>query len=184
MRLETITVLPLGGIEQDVLAGITNGLEKVYGSFNFSILPAKQTPLFSLDRWRNQYRSDMILEFLEWQMEGRVLAVTDSDLYAPRLNFVFGQAELGGKVALVSIKRLDPIFYGEPSNPQLLLERAVKECVHELGHTFGLDHCTNTNCVMSFSNSIADVDKKSGNLCESCRAKFKASFNSSTEVVR
>jgi len=50
--------------------------------------------------------------------------------------------------------------------------RAVKEAVHELGHTFGLDHCSDPRCVMHFSNMLADTDRKGREFCPSCRARL------------
>ena len=49
-----------------------------------------------------------------------------------------------------------------------LLERVKKEAVHEIGHTFGLGHCLNKICVMSFSPSIFDVDRKEVHPCKKC----------------
>ena len=46
--------------------------------------------------------------------------------------------------------------------------RTQKEAVHELGHTFNLQHCHRTFCVMHFSNSIFDTDKKESLLCDQC----------------
>jgi archaemetzincin len=51
-------------------------------------------------------------------------------------------------------------------------DRAVKEIVHELGHTFGLGHCPNSKCVMHFSNSLADTDLKEAYFCNMCRPKI------------
>jgi archaemetzincin len=89
-------------------------------------------------------------------------------------NFIFGLAQLRGRVALVSTRRLDPTFYGEKPSPGLFLERVVKEAIHELGHTFGLGHCADPRCVMSFSNSISDVDAKSAAFCPDCKKKLYA----------
>jgi archaemetzincin len=99
-----------------------------------------------------------------------VLGVTILDLYVPGLNFVFGEAHCPGKVAVISLFRLNPEFYGQPADMQLFYERAVKEAVHEVGHTLGLAHCRNSSCVMFFSNSILDTDRKKSSLCEKCSA--------------
>ncbi len=70
-----------------------------------------------------------------------MLALTGRDLFVPVLTFVFGQAQLGGRVAVVSLARLRQEFYGMAPNGEILMERAVKEALHETGHTFGLVHC-------------------------------------------
>ncbi len=64
-------------------------------------------------------------------------------------------------------------FYGLPSNPQLFKERALKEAIHELGHLLGLGHCPNPACVMFFSNSLGDTDRKGPGLCPECRRRLE-----------
>jgi len=80
---------------------------------------------------------------------------------------------LAGEVAsVVSTARLDPQFYGNPANFELLIERALKEAVHETAHMFGLKHCRNPECVMSFSNSVSYVDDKKDDFCRECSVKI------------
>ena len=102
----------------------------------------------------------------------KVLGIVDIDLYAPGLNFIFGQADMTSGVALISLCRLRQEFYGLPSDDVLFLDRAAKEAIHELGHTFGLEHCKNARCVMHFSNSLADTDLKQAIFCSKCRPKL------------
>jgi archaemetzincin len=78
---------------------------------------------------------------------------------------VFGSA--GGRAAVVSIRRLR-----SGADAALLEQRLLKEAWHELGHTFGLGHCEDPHCVMSFSNSLADTDRKSSQFCNACQAKL------------
>jgi archaemetzincin len=103
---------------------------------------------------------------------GMILGVTGVDLTAPGLNFVFGLADPPARCAVISLARLYPEFYGQPRNPALFKERAVKEAVHELGHLLGLDHCPDPACVMAFSNSLADTDRKGPGFCERCRERL------------
>jgi archaemetzincin len=98
----------------------------------------------------------------------RVIGLVDVDVYASGLNYVFGEAYLPGAAGLVSLWRLKPQFYGEAADADVFLERTIKESAHELGHTLGLQHCRHGYCVMHFSNSIFDTDKKQRFFCDQC----------------
>jgi archaemetzincin len=100
---------------------------------------------------------------------GKVLAVTEMDLYADDLNFVLGMAESHGRTAVISLCRL-----GLGADPQARRLRALKEAVHELGHTLGLAHCPDAECVMRFSNALADTDRKGSSPCAVCERKLAA----------
>ena len=131
-------------------------------------------PDYAFNKKRNQYLSTAILKAL---MEGKgymarekLLGVVDQDLYVPELNFVFGEASQ--KAAIISLSRLRQEFYHLPQEQSLLYKRTLTEAVHELGHTYGLDHCKNPRCVMFFSNSLIDTDRKGSEFCPECRKKL------------
>ena len=122
---------------------------------------------------RKQYFSSKLLAFLgKSEGEERVVGIADVDLYVPRLNYVFGEADTVSGTAIVSLYRLRQEYYGLAPDEALFLERITKEIVHELGHTFGLGHCPNNKCVMHFSNSLADTDLKEAHFCNKCRPKI------------
>ncbi|HQT91630.1 MAG TPA: hypothetical protein PL001_06335 [Candidatus Kryptobacter bacterium] len=101
-----------------------------------------------------------------------MLGVTSGDLFVPVLTYVFGEAQLDGKVAVVSSYRLRDEYYGLAPDAGLLHHRLVKESVHELGHAFGLLHCHNYLCVMHSSTGVEEIDIKTERLCTECRGKI------------
>lgn len=112
---------------------------------------------------RNQYLSSVFLDFIKGLAEDKVLGVTNVDLYIPHLNYIFGQAEVNGKAAVISLFRLK-----FDADERKFKNRMVKEAIHELGHTLGLDHCSNPKCAMYFSNCLTDTDFKEKRYCKEC----------------
>ncbi len=136
-------------------------------------MAAMPVPPESLQAGRNQYYSTRILKEMLKEVPAdalKLLGVTEKDLCIPILTYVFGEAQLGGTVAVVSLARLRQEFHGLPPDRPLFLSRLRKESLHELGHTFGLVHCRSRECVMSLSNTVSDVDGKGSDFCRYCRA--------------
>jgi archaemetzincin len=167
-----ITLKPLGNVAGEIMEELR---DRVGGIFH---CPVEITAGFSdlaqaYNSERKQYFSSKLLASLKKsQSDERVVGIADIDLYVPRLNFVFGEADIVSGTAIVSLCRLRQEYYGLVPDEALFLERATKEIVHELGHTFGLGHCPNNKCVMHFSNSLADTDLKGASFCSSCRPKI------------
>jgi archaemetzincin len=122
------------------------------------------------DQNREQYDAIKILKKIGKPAtpHNKVVVYTSLDLYIPILTFVFGLAGLGGGAAIVSSCRLINEFYGLPADEHKLLERLVKETVHEFGHLQNLRHCHNYQCVMASSNTVDDLDVKGDTFCTVC----------------
>jgi len=132
-------------------------------------------PEDALDRKRGQYSSTKILRWIVTTMASgptKVLGITDVDLFIPVLTYVFGEAQVPGAAAVVSTARLRFTYDERPASPPLVEARLLKECLHELGHTFGLVHCPDSVCLMSRSNSVLDVDQKAARFCRDCHQRL------------
>ena len=84
---------------------------------------------------------------------GLQLLVTNQDIFASRMNFVFGLANSELGVAVMSTFRLTR--WDEDLTPSHIQERILKEAAHEIGHLVGLAHCENHRCLMSFSEILS-----------------------------
>ena len=147
---------------------------------------ARALPQGAYDEKRKQYQSVEILKMMAELVPAppcRLLGVTDVDLAIPMLSFLFGQAQLEGAVALVSLCRLRQEFYGLPPDPKTLRSRLAKEVLHELGHTFGLVHCPDPKCAMSLATHIQRVDEKEERYCERCGMQLVERFSSQEAEV-
>ncbi|GAB4342530.1 MAG: hypothetical protein Kow0037_29990 [Calditrichia bacterium] len=123
-------------------------------------------------RDRGQYYSTLLLTHLLKILpeDGeKIVGIVDVDIFIPILTFLFGEAQFKGKGALVSTYRLRNEFYGLPANDFLLYQRLLKEVLHELGHTLGLVHCRDFECVMNSSTYVEDIDLKHARLCTNCQ---------------
>ncbi len=140
----------------------------------FRVMPG--LPTETLDTRRGQRSSTRILRWLLGHVPpgaDKVVGLTDADLFIPVLTFVFGEAQLGGRAAVVSTARLSNRYDGSPAAAATVAARLTKECLHELGHTFGLVHCAAPDCVMARSNAVQDVDRKRAGFCAGCRQRLR-----------
>lgn len=160
----------IGEVNDEDLSTIQAELERRL-PLDFQRLDALPDPAHAFDARRRQYNSPVLVkDLLDQCPDGafRVIGITERDLFIPMLSFVFGQAQLKGRIALVSLARLRQEFYGLIPDRAVFLDRAIKEVVHEIGHTFGLVHCQDRSCSMSLSTDIRQVDAKTAEYCRSC----------------
>jgi archaemetzincin len=165
-----IQIVPVGSVDRDILDFLSVTLGEIIGA---RCVVNKHTidPGDAFNAQRRQYNSTRVLQKLlesDTSASCKLLGVADVDLFIPVLTFVFGEAQLGNRGALMSVHRLRQQFYGLPGDERVFYERCEKEAVHELGHAFGLVHCKHFECVMHYSNSIEEVDLKSNEFCRGC----------------
>ena len=164
--IETENVLWLEPLKKCILN--TFGLQTKTAKLDINL---KRT----FDPYRRQYHSsDILLQIISRSPTdaAKIIGIVDVDLFIPVLTFVFGEAQINATGAVVSLHRLNSKFYGLPENREVVSDRIVKESIHELGHTFGLLHCSQPNCVMKSSTYVEDIDQKSYELCTYCQKQL------------
>ena len=157
-----------------VLEGVRAQAERAF-AIPTRLLEAHEKPVDAFDPRRQQHSSTHMLKWLNTvrpKHARKILGITDVDLFIPILTFVYGEAQLGGTAAVVSTARLTAADI-PPSGNGLLRARLMKECVHELGHTFGLIHCARPSCVMARSVNVVHVDAKDDLLYHDCWIRYR-----------
>jgi archaemetzincin len=163
-------IAPIGDFKADILEALARMIPSAFD------LPCRIASLihaidFSWNAERAQFHSTAILEKLTERIPDdvcKIIALTREDLFIPILTHVYGEAQLGGTSSIVSVHRL-----GQGISPtgqrKIYLERIAKEAAHELGHTFDLKHCRDSQCLMHYCRSIGDVDGKTDRFCRYCQ---------------
>jgi len=185
--MKVVHLLPVGRIDAGLLEFLREAIPNRLG-VECTILPFHLDPAPSYHAERQQFHSSEILQrsarlvrSQDWRFfavaesaDWRFLAVADVDLYIPILEYVFGEAQLGGPCALVSTFRLRQEFYGLERDDALVGERLLKESIHELGHTLDLRHCPDYRCVMASSHAVEWIDLRQSTLCPHCQSRMES----------
>ena len=191
LKRSAISLLEIGEVNRETLLQLKNDLEDHFNKYDFRVQIDSRTLTLEPDEFnpmKGQYDGslimDRLIELVDLDGYFRTLGITEEDLFTEGLNFIFGLAmkpqgnlfKYSG-AALISVARLRESFYGKREDVSLFRTRALKEAMHELGHTFDLDHCRNY-CVMRFSNTLGETDAKPATYCESCHQKLSRFLSS------
>ncbi len=180
-----IIVSPIGEIDPELCELIGEETRRSFG-FPTRMLPLLEGVDFAYDVERRQYHSTKILEKLAEAAPPeaiKIIGIATVDLFIPILTHVYGEAQLGGKACIISTYRLRENPH--PGKPRASLEeRAAKEVIHELGHTFKLKHCPEHTCIMHYCRSISDVDRKTSGFCRHCRVMMEDELKRMTRSAK
>jgi archaemetzincin len=167
-----IVLTSLGSAEAWLLKALVPTIETRFGA-EVEMIDSIPLPREAYNASRDQHRSAVLLDVLarhkrsEWK---RLVGIADVDLYTTDLNFVFGQADANRGVAVLSLSRL------HTTDRDRFVHRAATEAIHEIAHTYGLMHCGNRQCVMWFSNTLEETDRKGTDFCSMHAAALQQSI--------
>jgi archaemetzincin len=174
-----IGIVALGEVPELVPQSIAAHIQGIL-HVDVDVLPPLPLPSSAFDQGRLQYSASRMLQHLEtlsispWD---KIMGVLDRDLFVPIFTYVLGEAQQGGKHALVSLHRLKTQeVKNVPSALSLLMGRTAKVALHELGHLYNLHHCMEPRCLMHFSGSLRDLDETFLDYCSYCRIYLRDSL--------
>lgn len=161
-ELSHLDIIPLGQVSEETISIVAANLQVVMG-VNASILPPLPEPEDAYVPLRSQYSAGKILRIVE-SLEGArfKLGVVQCDICTPILKFVYGESQLGGVAAVVSLCRL--------AHRELdrMYMRAAKISLHEMAHLLGVGHCRTLGCLMDPSISLERLDALPLRFCSNC----------------
>jgi archaemetzincin len=158
-----LEIIPMGRVDLTTLSVIAANAQAILG-LNTRILPVQPEPAYAFLARRGQYDAGKIVQSLTAFLDNVPyrLAVVGVDIFTPILTYVFGESQLGGKSAVISLFRL------QSRNREEAYNRAAKIALHEIGHLFGIIHCETADCLMGFSKDLAKLDERPLKFCQAC----------------
>ncbi len=167
-----LDLIPFGELDEVALAVVAANIQAVAG-LPTRIQPARVRPDYAFIATRRQYDAVSILAALSGESNGAFfkMGILQQDLCIPILTYVYGESQLGGQAAVVSLHRIYHI------DRQVTYERGAKIAVHEAGHLLGLEHCREPGCLMRFSKQIEQLDRLPMHFCSACEYEIARLLN-------
>jgi predicted Zn-dependent protease len=132
------------------------------------------------EKWDKQWRASGLLNMLRAHllrtpMPGAVtvVGVTAADLCEDEVNYLFGSALTGGRLAVTSYARYTGEFNQVPPERKKLLGRLHKQLLSGIGYALGVPRPTDPTSARAYPASLAQHDAKSEYMSAACRAGFE-----------
>ncbi len=164
-----IVLLILFEIDENLVKALKQRLEQTF-KHPVDVKYKADNLEYAYDSRRKQYGSPRLLSRLRRRKKNpddKIMGVVDVDLYSPGYDFVYGEAEISSGIATLSVYRLLGKSRQRNSVSKLIVARVVREAIHEVGHLYGLGHCT-SKCAMRACTCLAEVDKAGNKFCPEC----------------
>ncbi len=170
-----IALQPLGEVPVPELEAVEARIREAYPGSQVVRLASRELPASAWYAPRSRYRAERLLRALDvWKPAGaqKIIGVTAKDISTTKGPYpdwgIFGYGNIAGPACVVSDFRLR-----KNTDAAGLRRRLSWVVAHELGHTFGLEHCPSRGCLMEdAAGQVATVDRTSGGFCPACRKRL------------
>jgi archaemetzincin len=171
-------VIPMGRLG-DLAVHVVAAHLQTFLEIPVDILEPREVPADAFLHHRQQFDAGIILQHLAqlpYPGHSRIVGLTNVDLCIPILTHVYGEAEVGGRAAVISIFRLRQNEDGTNAPLDQYYERLAKVALHEIGHTLSIYHCEDPRCVMRYSPGVRHLDEVELFFCERCEFLLREYF--------
>ena len=173
-----IALQPLGDCSANDIEQAKMGILALYDC-EVKVAPMVALPQKAFYEPRARYRADTLLDFLAVDVKlgfdcVKIVGITQKDISFTKGEVydwgIFWLGSLDGKTCVISTFRLGAGKVDEA----LKMQRLIKVINHEIGYTFGLEHCPAKGCLMQDAKGmIKTVDGENGSFCESCHQRLE-----------
>jgi archaemetzincin len=155
LKNNTFYIKGLGNVSPSVLKKIANTIERFYGFTTIIDNSIGISEDLYIKNTTEILDATICLEKLD-NHKIKVIYITEKQLWSLG-DYVNGLAYQDGNTVIVSTQA----------------HNLIETVKHEIGHTFGLSHCSEITCVMASRNDRYET----GEFCEKCKKHFKNKFN-------
>lgn len=171
----TLAILPFTGVDTSLLRKIKDSLQAKLDVEITQLAPVA-LPSYAFYKPRQRYIADSLLQFLYRTNNGRfekIVGITIKDISTrkdPHENWgILGLGSCPGEACVISTFRA-----GEKKVSKKDFERRmITLALHEIGHTYGLEHCPEFTCLMKDAQGKMNLDD-GDSYCEKCRTYLRS----------
>jgi archaemetzincin len=172
----SIAIQPLGPFDSSMINLMIPEIKSQFDNPKIVVLKPISLPIKAYYKPRSRYRAEILLEFLDSLRNFRytkIIGLTQTDISTTKGSYedwgIFGLGAISAGPCIVSTYRLKKNATEKEFN-----QRFCKVVIHELGHTFGLDHCPAETCIMTdYKGTIKSLDKSEKDFCAKCSQLIK-----------